>query len=94
MSNYKLNYIFLVIFLLSVLRTKGIFLSQINFLGGIIQIDISFSPMTVNSNSQYSFVLYLSTQIVSSDVIKITFPSQVILQTGTRNCFAVSRKKY
>jgi hypothetical protein len=47
-------------------------------------------PTTVNANGAYSFILYPTQRILNTDVIKITFPVQVILTNGSRNCQASS----
>jgi hypothetical protein len=63
----------------------------LNNTGGFIIIDTSVLPSTVNSNGVYSFILYPSSRILNTDTIKITFPIQVVLTSGTRNCQAVNK---
>ena len=57
--------------------------------GGLIIVDLSGVPSTVNANGVFSFVLYPTSRILNTDIIKINFPSQITLTDGNRSCQAV-----
>jgi hypothetical protein len=57
--------------------------------GGLIIVDLSGVPSTVNANGVFSFVLYPTSRILNTDTIKINFPVQITLTDGNRSCQAV-----
>ncbi len=50
---------------------------------------ISGSPITINAVTQISFTFYLDLKILKTDKVIITFPSQILITNGSKNCHAV-----